>query len=78
MENQKFESLEQLLHHPVFHHFGELCRIPHPSFQEKTISAAVYNWARQKGFETWQDDWNNVFIRKPASPGYEEIGRAHV
>ncbi|MDD6570359.1 MAG: aminoacyl-histidine dipeptidase [Acidaminococcus sp.] len=71
MENQEFDSLEQLLQHPVFHHFGQLCRIPHPSFQEKALSAAVYSWARQKGFETWQDDWNNVFIRKPASPGYE-------
>lgn len=67
-----FTSLEQLLQHPVFHHFGELCRIPHPSFQEKAISTAVCSWARRKGFETWQDDWNNVFIRKPASPGYED------
>lgn len=69
---KEFTSLEQLLQHPVFHHFGELCRIPHPSFQEKAISAAVCSWARRKGFETWQDDWNNVFIRKPASPGYED------
>ena len=69
---KEFTSLEQLLQHPVFHHFGELCRIPHPSFQEKAISAAVCSWARRKGFETWQDEWNNVFIRKPASPGYED------
>lgn len=71
MGKKEFTTLEQLLQHPVFHHFGELCRIPHPSFQEKAVSAAVHSWARQKGFETWQDDWNNVFIRKPASPGYE-------
>lgn len=71
MEKEKFTNLEELLQQSVFQHFARLCQIPHPSFKEKAISDYVYEWARKQGFTVRQDEWNNVFLRKPASPGYE-------
>ena len=71
MEQEKFENLEELLRQPVFRHFARLCEIPHPSFKEKTLSDRVFQWAKEKGFAVRQDEWNNVLLRKPASPGYE-------
>ncbi len=71
MQEESFSTLETLLQQPVFHYFSKLCQIPHPSFKEKAISDFVYQWAKEKSFFTWQDAWHNVFMRKPASPGYE-------
>ena len=71
MEQEKFENLEELLRQPVFRHFARLCEIPHPSFKEKALSDRVFQWAKEKGFAVRQDEWNNVLLRKPASPGYE-------
>lgn len=71
MEKENFGSLEELLRHPVFRHFARICQIPHPSFKEKALSDALFQWAREKGYAVRQDEWNNVLLRKPASPGYE-------
>ncbi len=72
MQEESFSTLKALLQQPVFHYFSQLCQIPHPSFKEKAISDFVYQWAKEKSFFTWQDAWHNVFMRKPASPGYED------
>lgn len=72
MEKKTYESLEQLLEeNRVLYHFGELCKIPHPSFHEKKISDYFLNWAKGLGLEATQDHKWNVFIKKPASAGYE-------
>ena len=71
MEKENFGNLEELLRHPVFRHFARICQIPHPSFKEKALSDALFQWAREKGYAVRQDAWNNVLLRKPASPGYE-------
>lgn len=71
-ENKKYEDLDQLIgQNRVLYHFASLCRIPHPSFKEKRIGDFLLNWAEEHGFLAGQDQWNNVWIKKPASPGYE-------
>lgn len=67
MEN----TLESLKQESVFQHFYQICQIPHGSGNEKALSDHLLHWARQLGLEAVQDDHNNVFIRKPATPGYE-------
>lgn len=67
MEN----TLESLKQEPVFQHFYQICQIPHGSGNEKALSDCLLHWARGLGLEALQDDHNNVFIRKPATPGYE-------
>lgn len=65
------ERIAQLCYNRVFHHFHQICQIPHGSGNEKALSDYIYKWAQESGFETEQDQWDNVFIRKPATPGYE-------
>lgn len=52
--------------------FRKLCAIPHPSGQTKEISDFILAFAAENGLEARQDQWNNLVIRKPASPGYAE------
>ena len=55
----------------VFHYFREISDIPHESHNEKAISDYIYNFGKKLGLETKQDDMLNVYIRKPATNGYE-------
>lgn len=55
----------------VFHYFREISDIPHESHNEKAISDYIYNFGKKLGLETKQDDILNVYIRKPATNGYE-------
>ena len=55
----------------VFHYFREISDIPHESHNEKAISDYIYNFGEKLGLETKQDDMLNVYIRKPATKGYE-------
>lgn len=71
MEKETFDSLDDLVRHPVFRHFARICEIPHPSFKEKALSDALFRWGKEKGWAVRQDEWNNVLLRKPASPGCE-------
>lgn len=57
----------------VFFWFEQLCSIPHGSGNTKAISNFCVAFAQQNGLEYEQDRWNNVIIRKPASPGYETV-----
>lgn len=63
---------EKLIEEPIFRYFHELCQIPHPSFREEQMSSYLLQWARARGLQAEQDEAKNVFIRKPASPGYEK------
>ena len=55
----------------VFRYFEEICAIPHGSGNTDAISAYCVNFAKKRGLYCERDAWNNVIIRKPASPGYE-------
>lgn len=65
------KSKEELLRERVFYHFHQICQIPHPSGGEKALSDFILNWALQQGLVARQDSVNNIFIKKPASSGYE-------
>lgn len=57
---------------PYMRHFEEMARIPHGSFNEKTYSDYLVNWAKEQGLLYVQDEMYNVIIYKPASRGYED------
>ncbi len=52
-------------------YFKELCKIPHGSGNTKAISDYLVSFAKDHGFEYYQDDVNNVVIIKEASEGRE-------
>lgn len=63
--------LEHLEPKAVFHFFEDLTRIPHGSRNTKAISDYCAGFARARGLWVYQDELNNVIIKKPASAGYE-------
>ncbi len=77
-----YQCLEGLEPKRVFEIFSELCRIPHGSKNEKAISDYIYQFSKNLGLEVWQDEANNLIIKKPATPGYESapvtILQAHI
>lgn len=56
----------------VFHYFEEICNIPHGSSNTKEISDYLVRFAKERNLEVYQDDTNNVIIKKPATAGYEK------
>ena len=64
--------LEGLQPAAAFGFFETLCAIPHGSRDTKAISDYCVRFAQERGLSWQQDASNNVIIRKPASPGYED------
>jgi len=55
----------------VFGYFEEISAIPRCSASEKKISDYMVAFANEHDLEVYQDSNNNIIIKKPASPGYE-------
>lgn len=55
----------------VFYFFEEISKIPRGSFNEKEISDYLVSFAKERNLSYTQDEFNNIIIRKDASPGYE-------
>ena len=56
----------------VFYYFEELSGIPHGSGNVGKAADYLVEFARAHGLEYLRDGAENVVIRKPASPGYED------
>lgn len=52
--------------------FEDISAIPRGSFKEEKIADFVCDFAKDLGLEYNRDEANNVVVRKPASPGYED------
>lgn len=52
--------------------FEDISAIPRGSFKEEKIADYVCNFARELGLEYTRDEANNIVVRKPATPGYED------
>ncbi|MBQ7820929.1 MAG: M20/M25/M40 family metallo-hydrolase, partial [Clostridia bacterium] len=57
---------------PVYKYFESICNIPHGSGNEKAIADYVEGFARERGLYAYRDSFDNVFIRREASAGYEQ------
>ena len=60
--------------HPasVFRFFEEISAIPRGSGNEKGIADHMVAFAEARGLEAYRDAYNNVLIKKPAAPGFED------
>ncbi|GHE22145.1 aminoacyl-histidine dipeptidase [Halomonas urumqiensis] len=63
--------LDQLEPRPVWRHFRTLCNTPRPSGHEAALVATLEQWAERLGLAHDRDDYGNLRVRKPASPGHE-------
>lgn len=64
--------LSELQPKSVFEFFENLTQIPRASGNEKAVSDFLVAFAKERGLEVKQDGANNVIIKKPATPGYED------
>lgn len=55
----------------VFSYFETICAIPHGSGNTSAIVDYCVRFAEERGLSWYRDTANNLVIRKPASPGYE-------
>ncbi len=56
----------------LFGYFEDISAIPRGSGNEKGIADYLVAFAEKRGLFCLRDELNNVFIRKPATPGYED------
>lgn len=64
-------NIEKLYPERVFHYFLEISKIPRGSGNEKQVSDYLVNFAKKHNLFVYQDELNNILIRKPATKGYE-------
>jgi len=57
----------------VWNYFEEICKYPRPSKKEEKIAEYVFSVGKQLGLQTEKDKFGNVLIRKPATPGKENL-----
>lgn len=56
----------------VIKFFYDINQIPRGSGDEQAISDFLVDFAKTRGFEVIQDEFLNVLMSKPATPGYED------
>lgn len=57
----------------VFKYFAEICQVPRPSKKEEKIIAYLKAFGEEHNLETKVDEAGNVLIKKPATPGKENL-----
>ena len=57
----------------VWDNFYGITRQPRPSKHEEKIRAWLLDWAKQRNIEAFADETGNVIMRKPATPGMENL-----
>ncbi|WP_430973861.1 aminoacyl-histidine dipeptidase [Sunxiuqinia rutila] len=67
------KKLENLHPQPVWNYFEAICQVPRPSKKEEKIRAFLLDFAQKQGLEAQTDTIGNVLIRKPATPGKEQV-----
>ena len=56
----------------LFRFFEQLSAIPRGSGNEKAAADFVCSFAKARGLEHMRDKYDNVFVKKPPSKGYED------
>ncbi|MGE5354584.1 MAG: aminoacyl-histidine dipeptidase [Acidobacteriota bacterium] len=57
----------------LWNHFEEICMRPHPSRKEEKLAEYIVTVGKRNNLETFRDEFGNVLVRKPATPGKENL-----
>ena len=57
----------------IWNFFDKITQVPRPSKKEEKIVRFLLDFAEQYGLEAIKDEANNVLIKKPATPGKENL-----
>ncbi|MFZ7121520.1 MAG: aminoacyl-histidine dipeptidase [Eubacteriaceae bacterium] len=55
----------------ILNYFSEISEIPRGSANEKAISDYLVEFSKKRNLEVYQDTYNNILIKKPATSGLE-------
>ena len=55
----------------IFGNFYKLTQVPRPSGHLEKIQQFLLEWAKERGIEAFKDGGDNIVMRKPATPGFE-------
>ena len=55
----------------LIEYFERISAIPRATFEEERIAEYIYEFAKDRGLFAFKDEYNNVFVRLPASCGRE-------
>ncbi len=67
------ETIRNLEPKQLWNNFADLNAVPRPSKKEERVIEFIKNYGKNLGLETFEDETRNVIIRKPASPGMENL-----
>lgn len=65
--------LDNLKPEKIFYYFEEISNIPRGSGNEQAISDYMVAFAKEHNLWVRQDEANNIYIKKPATKGYENV-----
>lgn len=65
------ESIKDLNPKSIWQNFYLLTQVPRPSGHLEKIQQFLLDWAKERNIEAWKDNAENIVMRKPATPGYE-------
>lgn len=63
--------LKNFKYRGLIEYFDKVSSIPRATFDEERIAEYICDFARERGFFFIRDEYNNVFVRMPASHGRE-------
>ncbi len=66
-------DIRQLEPKALWQNFYSLTQVPRPSHKKEEIGAFLENFGKSLGLETLRDEIGNVLVRKPATPGMENL-----
>ncbi len=64
-------TIQDLEPKAIFGNFYKLTQVPRPSGHLQKIQQFLLDWAAERGIEAFKDGGDNIVMRKPASPGFE-------
>ena len=67
------KRLHKLEPQPLWNYFEDICQVPRPSKKEEKIRQFLLDFAETNQLDAKSDDIGNVLIRKPATPGKENV-----
>ena len=64
-------TIQELDPQIIWKNFYLLTQVPRPSGHLEKVQQFLLDWAKEHGIEAWKDNAENIVMRKPATPGYE-------
>ena len=69
-------NIQELDPQIIWKNFHLLTQVPRPSGHLEKVQQFLIDWAKERGIEAFKDGAENIVMRKPATPGYENLQTA--